>query len=69
MALPRERNWGRVPRESGRILSEEDAQFEPAVHWVFAKDIDASYQELKSLGANIVDPLEKKTLGDYGNSP
>src|SRR5205809_7839079 len=33
--------------------------FEPAVHWVFAEDIDASYQELKSLGANIVDPLEK----------
>ena len=22
--------------------------FEPAVHWVFAEDIDASYQELKS---------------------
>ncbi len=42
--------------------------FEPAVHWVFAEDIDASYQELKSLGANIVDPLEK-SLGDYGSSP
>jgi len=37
--------------------------FEPAVHWVFAEDIDASYQELKSLGANIVDPLEKKPWG------
>jgi uncharacterized glyoxalase superfamily protein PhnB len=34
--------------------------FEPAVHWVFADDIDASYQELKSSGANIVDPLQKK---------
>jgi hypothetical protein len=42
--------------------------FEPAVHWVFAEDIDASYRELKSLGANIVDPLEK-SLGDYGSSP
>src|ERR1700741_2503770 len=42
--------------------------FEPAVHWVFAEDLDASYQELKSSGANIVDPLEKN-LGDYGNSP
>jgi hypothetical protein len=40
----------------------------PPVHWVFAEDIDASYQELQSLGANIVDPLEKKSLGDYGNS-
>ena len=37
--------------------------FEPAVHWVFAEDIDASYQELKSLGANIVDPLETKPWG------
>ena len=37
--------------------------FEAAVHWVFAEDIDASYQELKSSGANIVDPLEKKPWG------
>lgn len=37
--------------------------FEPAVHWVFAEDIDAMYQEMKSLGANIVDPLEKKPWG------
>jgi hypothetical protein len=37
--------------------------FEPVVHWVFAKDIDASYQELKSSGANIMEPLEKKPWG------
>jgi predicted enzyme related to lactoylglutathione lyase len=37
--------------------------FEPAVHWVYAEDIDASYQELKSSGANIVDPLETKPWG------
>lgn len=37
--------------------------FEPAVHWVFAEDIDATYKELKSLGANIVEPLEKKPWG------
>lgn len=37
--------------------------FEPAVHWVFAPDIDALYQQLKSSGANIVDPLEKKPWG------
>jgi uncharacterized glyoxalase superfamily protein PhnB len=30
---------------------------------VFAEDIDASYQELKSLGANIADPLERKPWG------
>jgi uncharacterized glyoxalase superfamily protein PhnB len=37
--------------------------FQPAVHWVFAEDIEASYDELKSLGANIVEPLEKKPWG------
>ena len=37
--------------------------FEPAVHWVFAEDIDATYQELKSLDANIVERLEKKPWG------
>ncbi len=37
--------------------------FEPAVHWVFAEDIDAIYQELKSSGAKIVDPLERKAWG------
>ena len=37
--------------------------FEPAVHWIFAPDIDATYDELKSSGANIVEPLEKKPWG------
>lgn len=37
--------------------------FQPAVHWVFAEKVDATYEELKSLGANIVDPLEKKPWG------
>ena len=33
------------------------------MHWVFAPDIDATYHELKSSGANIVEPLEKKPWG------
>lgn len=37
--------------------------FEPAVHWVFAEDIDATYQELQALGANIVQPLEEMPWG------
>jgi uncharacterized glyoxalase superfamily protein PhnB len=40
-----------------------NAPFEPAVHWVFAEDLDASYRELKSSGANIVEPLEEKPWG------
>jgi len=37
--------------------------FEPAVHWVFAADIDATYEEFRSLGARIVEPPEKKPWG------
>ena len=37
--------------------------FAPAVHWVFAGDLDASYNELKASGANIVEPLEQKPWG------
>jgi uncharacterized glyoxalase superfamily protein PhnB len=37
--------------------------FEPAIHWVFAEDIDATYEELTASGANIVEPLETKPWG------
>jgi predicted enzyme related to lactoylglutathione lyase len=37
--------------------------FEAAVHWVFADDIDATYDELRSSGAKIVEPLETKPWG------
>lgn len=37
--------------------------FEPAIHWVFSEDIDATYDELTSSGANIVEPLEMKPWG------
>jgi predicted enzyme related to lactoylglutathione lyase len=37
--------------------------FEAAVHWVFAEDIDATYAELTSSGANITEPLERKPWG------
>ncbi len=30
---------------------------------MFAPDLDATYHELTSLGANIVEPLEKKPWG------
>lgn len=45
------------------FFRKRERPFEPAVHWVFAEDIDASYHELKSLGANIVEPLEMKPWG------
>ena len=45
------------------FFRKRQSPFEPAVHWVYAEDIDASYQDLKSLGANIVDPLQEKPWG------
>ena len=55
---------GAVSRGRATIfLRRREGPFEPAIHWVFAEDIDASYQELQSLGANIVEPPEKKPWG------
>ena len=55
---------GAVSRGNVAIfLRKREPPFEPAVHWVFAEDIDASYLELKSTGANIVEPLEKRSWG------
>jgi predicted enzyme related to lactoylglutathione lyase len=50
----------------GRIVlffRRREQPFEPAIHWIFAEDIDSSYAELQSSGANIVDPLETKPWG------
>jgi len=55
---------GAVSRDDVAIFLRRRSQpFEPAVHWVFAPDIDATYEELRSLGAQIVEPLEKKPWG------
>jgi uncharacterized glyoxalase superfamily protein PhnB len=55
---------GAVSRDKVAIFfRKRKMPFEPAVHWVFAEDIDASYQELMSSGANIVDHLERKPWG------
>lgn len=55
---------GAVSRNNAAIfLRRREPPFEPAIHWVFAQDIDASYQEMISLGANISDPLERKPWG------
>ena len=45
------------------FLRKKEAPFEPSVHWVFAEDIEASFQDLQSIGANIVEPLELKPWG------
>lgn len=55
---------GAVSRGRAAIFFRKRAKpFEPVVHWIFAEDIDATYQELTSLGANITEPLERKPWG------
>jgi uncharacterized glyoxalase superfamily protein PhnB len=55
---------GAVSRGDSAIFFRRRSEpFEPAVHWMFAADIDATYSELRSLGARIVEPLEKKPWG------
>jgi len=55
---------GAVSRGDAVIFfRKKDPPFEPGIHWIFAEDIDATYLELQSLGANIIDPLEMKPWG------
>ncbi len=59
-----DKGMGAVCRDNTAIFFRRRVgPFEATVHWVFAEDIDATYLELKSSGANIVDPLETKPWG------
>lgn len=55
---------GAVSRDGFAIFfRRREPPFEPAVHWIFAAELEASYEELRSRGAQIVEPLEKKPWG------
>ena len=55
---------GAVNRDNTAIFfRKRPAPFEPAVHWVYAPDIDQLYADLQSAGANVVEPLETKPWG------
>ena len=55
---------GAVSRDGVPIFfRRRNQRFEPAIHWVFAADIDATYDELRSAGAKITEPLEMKPWG------
>jgi uncharacterized glyoxalase superfamily protein PhnB len=62
--LAPDKNIGAVSRgEVAIFFRKRLPPFEPAVHWVFADDLDATYHELELSGANIVEPLEEKPWG------
>ncbi|MGV3590474.1 MAG: VOC family protein [Gammaproteobacteria bacterium] len=60
-----DKSIGAVSRggEFAVFFRKRTTSFEPAVHWIFAPDIEATYREFKSSGANIVEPLEEKPWG------
>jgi len=45
------------------FLRRRKVPFEPAVHWVYVEDIEASYHDLQSTGAHIAESLELKPWG------
>src|SRR5688500_937838 len=62
--LEPEKPIGAVSRDDVSIFFRRRTEpFEPVVHWIFAADIDATYEELGRLGARIVEPLETKPWG------
>jgi uncharacterized glyoxalase superfamily protein PhnB len=55
---------GAVTKDDSPIfLRRRTPPFEPAVHWVFAEEIEAVYAEMQASGATVVDPLEMKPWG------
>jgi len=62
--LDASREIGSVQRANVPVFFRRRAPpFDGAVHWIHAIDLDATYQEMQSLGANIVDPLATKPWG------
>ena len=45
------------------FFRKREAPFEPFVLWVFAEDIDATYNDVQAAGGTITDPLELKPWG------
>ncbi len=52
---------GSVQRDDTAVFFRKtETPFTPNVHWVFAEDVDASYEEMKNSGADIIDHIEDK---------
>ena len=45
------------------FFRKRSGKFEPAIHWMYANDVDIAYTEFIELGANIVDEIENKPWG------
>lgn len=66
-----ERAWLMEDKSIGAVKRDEQPvffrrrtpPFEPAVHWVYAEDLEATYDALVAAGANITEALEQKPWG------
>jgi uncharacterized glyoxalase superfamily protein PhnB len=55
---------GAVARDDATIFfRRRERPFDPAIHWMFAPQLEATYSELRARGANITEPLEVKPWG------
>ena len=62
--LDPEKEIGAVSRDNVSLFFRRRSEpFEPAIHWVYAPKVDAAHEKLRSYGARIVEPLEKKPWG------
>lgn len=53
-----------VKRGNALIFFRRRSQlFEPAVHWMYAENVQDTYEEMKARGARITDPLTRKPWG------
>jgi catechol 2,3-dioxygenase-like lactoylglutathione lyase family enzyme len=55
-----DKSMGAAGREDIAIFFLKQTQITPTHHWIFAEDIDATYQEMKTRKANITDDIENK---------
>jgi len=49
--------------ENVLFFRKREGEFDPAVHWVFADDVDVTYNKLVNSGAKIVEDIEDKQWG------
>ena len=55
-----DKSMGAVGRDGIAIFFSKETHPMPTHHWIFAADIDATYQEMKTRNVNMVDDIENK---------
>lgn len=57
-----DKSIGAVGRETATLFfSKTNKSIEPNIHWIFAEDVDLTYAEFKSRGADIIEDIENKS--------